>query len=77
MCMIVRHTLPLYTALSPTCAQRRIGAAAASTTVHAGHYRSNPPQTFCGVTAAVAPNRMLYAGIFNFSFYIRFHRFAI
>jgi len=41
---------------------RRLGAAAAYTIVYAGYYRSNPPQTFCGVTAAVAPNRLLGAG---------------
>jgi len=48
--------------LQPT--ERRLGEAAASTNGYAGYYRSNPPQTFCGVTAAVAPNRVLAAGIF-------------
>jgi len=38
--------------------ERRLGEAAASTTVHAGHKRSSLHYTFCGVTAAVAPNRL-------------------
>ena len=52
---------PRKTTLRPT--ERRLGEAAASTTVHAGHYRSNLHYTLCGVTDAVAPNRMLSAGI--------------
>ena len=35
----------------------RLGAAAASTTVHAGYYLSISHCLFCGVTAAVAPPR--------------------
>ena len=37
----------------------RLGAAAASTTVHAGYKRSILHCLFCGHTAAVAPNRQL------------------
>jgi hypothetical protein len=40
---------------------QRLGAAAASTTFHAGDKRSIPHKTFRGATAAVAPNRKLYA----------------
>ena len=43
----------------------RLGAAAASTTVHAGYKRSFSHCLFCGRTAAVAPNRQLAAGIFT------------
>jgi len=41
----------------------RLGAAAASTAVYAGDKRSSLHCLFCGVTAAVAPNRQLSAGI--------------
>ena len=41
----------------------RLGAAAASTTLRAGDKRSITHKNFCGVTAAVAPNRSLSAGI--------------
>ena len=39
----------------------RLGAAAADTKRTAGYFRSIPHDTFSGVTAAVAPNRSLYA----------------
>jgi hypothetical protein len=42
---------------------QRLGAAAASTNVYAGYKISITHGTFRGVTAAVAPNRKLYAGI--------------
>jgi hypothetical protein len=45
---------------------RRLGEAAASTNFHAGDKLSIPHKTFCGATAAVAPNRQLCAGIFSF-----------
>ena len=45
---------------------RRLGAAAASTTLRAGDKRSIPHKNFRGVTAAVAPNRLLAAGILSF-----------
>jgi hypothetical protein len=43
---------------------QRLGAAAASTNVYAGCKISITHGIFRGVTAAVAPNRKLYAGIF-------------
>ena len=39
---------------------QRLGAAAASTARSAGYFRSCPHVNFSGVTAAVAPNRMLH-----------------
>jgi hypothetical protein len=39
--------------------EQRLGAAAASTNVHAGYKVSNTHGIFRGVTAAVAPNRKL------------------
>jgi hypothetical protein len=42
---------------------RRLGAAAADTKRSAGYFLSCSHETFCGVTAAVAPNRLLAAGI--------------
>jgi len=38
---------------------RGLGAAAADTARSAGYFRSYSHYTFCGVTAAVAPNRAL------------------
>jgi len=46
---------------TPDTAGWRLGEVAASTTVDAGHYRSCPHFTFSGVTAAIAPNRLLAA----------------
>jgi len=46
----------------------RLGEAAASTTFVAGDKHSIPHYLFCGVTAAVAPNRSLGAGIFVLMF---------
>ena len=45
---------------------QRLGAAAAFTTVHASYKRSILHCLFCGVTAAVAPNRQLAAVLFRF-----------
>jgi len=44
---------------------RALGAAAAFNAVYAGYYLSISYCLFRGVTAAVAPNRQLYAGIFT------------
>ena len=43
----------------------RLGAAAAYTTVYAGDKSSISHCLFCGVNAAVAPNRQLAEGIFS------------
>ena len=48
---------------------RRLGAAAAFTKRSAGYFRSCSHVTFCGVTAAVAPNRSLAAGVLVVTFY--------
>jgi len=50
------------------CTSRSVAAnaEAASTTVYAGDKRSISHKLFCGVTAAVAPNRQLCAGIHVF-----------
>jgi len=49
--------------LQPT--SERLGTAATFTTVHAGYKRSFSHCRFCGITAAVAPNRQLYAGLYS------------
>jgi len=63
----------LFSILSRCCLPRsrrlhttseRLGAAAAYTTVYAGYKRSFSHCLFRGVSAAVAPNRQLAAGIF-------------
>ena len=51
----------------------RLGAAAASTAVYAGYKRSFSHCLFCGVTAAVAPNRQLAAAelVAHLSFFLQ------
>ena len=60
------HCPPLSVPLAHN--DRRLGAAAASGTLYAGYELSFPQYTFRGVSAAVAPNRKLSAGIFYFIF---------
>ena len=45
----------------------RLGAAAASTILPAGDFLASLHCTFCGATAAITPNRPLYAGIFIYA----------
>ena len=68
---VVQVFTALSTALSSIAHNvRRLGEAAAYNTRYAGYLRSNLHYTFCGVTAAVAPNRMLCRRYLSYSYFL-------
>ena len=78
MCLIVNHSTVVHRTLArlqPTW--WRLGAVAGDTNGQAGYERPSSHETFCGVTPAIVPNRLLSAGILPIMIFLFVLQFSL